>query len=183
MAYIGYARVSTVDQSTNLQTDALKGAGCIQIYTDKMSGGTTDRPGLTQALQALRSEDTLVVWRLDRLGRSLRHLIDLVGRLQDMGVQLVSLTEGIDTTTPSGKLTFHVFSALAEFEKGVIRERVRAGLEAARQRGRVGGRPTVVTSAKAQAIKAMLKQGASPNEICTALSISRATFFRHRPQD
>lgn len=183
MANIGYARVSTSDQSTDLQIDALRSAGCIQIYTDQISGGTAERPGLTQALQALRPQDTLVVWRLDRLGRSLKHLIELVGKLSERSIDLRSLSEGIDTSSAGGKLTFHLFSALAEFERDLIRERVRAGLDAAAARGRKGGRPTVVTRSTAKAIGSMVAAGLTSREICDQLKISRATYFRHRQPD
>jgi Resolvase, N terminal domain len=134
---IGYARISTFDQTLALQQDALTAAGCEHIYTDTVSGSVTNRPGLTQALSHLRSGDTLVVWRLDRLGRSLPHLIETVRQLQDRGVGFRSLQEHIDTTTSGGKLVFHVFGALAEFERDLIRERTHAGLVAARARGRL----------------------------------------------
>ena len=130
--YIGYARVSTDDQNLDLQRDALNSAGCEQIFTDQVSGTKARRPGLEQALSHLRAGDTLVVWRLDRLGRSLRHLIDSVTDLQEKGIDFKSLTESIDTTTSGGKLVFHIFGALAEFEREIIRERTQAGLQAAR---------------------------------------------------
>src|SRR4051812_16404669 len=136
---IGYARVSTNEQNLDLQRDALQKAGCAQIYTDNISGTKAHRPGLETALSHLRAGDTLVVWRLDRLGRSLRHLIDTVTKLQDKGIGFKSITEAIDTTTSGGKLVFHLFGALAEFEREIIRERTNAGLTAARQRGRKGG--------------------------------------------
>src|SRR3712207_6413543 len=137
---IGYARVSTTDQTLALQQDALTAAGCERLFTDTASGSLADRPGLTEALTHLRSGDTLVVWRLDRLGRSLKHLIETVTALSERGVGFRSLQEQIDTTTSGGKLVFHVFGALAEFERDIIRERTQAGLKAARARGRVGGR-------------------------------------------
>src|ERR671932_2864777 len=140
---IGYARVSTDEQNLDLQLSALKQAGCEQLYTDKVSGTKATRPGLEEAFSHLRAGDTFVVWRLDRLGRSLRHLIDTVTDLQERGVGFKSLTESIDTTTGGGKLVFHVFAALAEFERDIIRERTHAGLTAARARGRRGGRPKV----------------------------------------
>jgi DNA invertase Pin-like site-specific DNA recombinase len=139
MALVGYARVSTHDQHLNLQLDALNAAGCERIFTDTIGGSSTQRPGLDEALTYLRSGDSLVVWRLDRLGRSLRHLIGTVGQLQSNGVGFRSLQESIDTATPGGKLVFHVFGALAEFERDLIRERTQAGLAAARARGRRGG--------------------------------------------
>src|SRR3954470_19191286 len=138
---IGYARVSTTDQTLALQQDALTAAGCDQLFTDTASGSLTDRPGLTEALSHLRTGDTLVVWRLDRLGRSLPHLIETVSALSARGVGFRSLQEQIDTTTSGGKLVFHVFGALAEFERDVIRERTNAGLQAARARGVPFGRP------------------------------------------
>src|ERR671939_1153496 len=147
---IGYARVSTDDQNLDLQRDALQKAGCEQIYTDAVSGTKDQRPGLEDALSHLREGDTLVVWRLDRLGRSLRHLIDTVTSLAAEGVGFKSLTEAIDTTTTGGKLVFHIFGALAEFEREIIRERTRAGLAAARARGKNGGRPKSLTQKQVQ---------------------------------
>ena len=138
---IGYARVSTHDQTPALQRDALREAGCERVFADTAGGAVADRPGLDEAVRFARSGDILVVWRLDRLGRSLPHLIETIGRLQERGIGFRSLTEQIDTTTSGGKLIFHVFAALAEFERDVIRERARAGLVAARARGRKGGRP------------------------------------------
>jgi len=141
MALIGYARVSTQDQHLHLQRDALTSAGCLKIYTDTVSGSTTERRGLDEALGYLRPGDTLVVWRLDRLGRSLKHLITRITELNDRTIGFKSLTENIDTTTSGGKLIFHIFGALAEFERDIIKERTNAGLEAARTRGKFGGRP------------------------------------------
>lgn len=178
MAIIGYARISTSDQSTDLQRDALLAAGCSRIFSDEMSGARADRPGLKQALDYVREGDTLAVWRLDRVGRSVAHLIEVVGELERRGVALQSLTEQIDTSSPSGKLVFHVFSAIAEFERNLIRERVTAGLEAARKRGRIGGRPKVVDAAKARSIRAMRAQGMTTTEILESAQISRATLFR-----
>ncbi len=142
---IGYARVSTNTQDEALQLDALQQAAVDRVFIDRASGSVQDRPGLTSALECARPADSLVVWRLDRLGRSLRHLIDVVHDLEQRGVALVSLTEQIDTSTPGGRLVFHVFASLAQFEKELVRERTMAGLAAARARGRVGGRPTVWT--------------------------------------
>ena len=139
--FIGYARVSTHEQHLTLQTDALKQAGCQRIFEDRISGAGSDRPGLKSALEYVREGDTLLVWRLDRLGRSLKDLIEIVAGLEKRGIGLRSLQESIDTTTSGGKLIFHVFGALAEFERNLIRERTRAGLAAARARGRTGGRP------------------------------------------
>src|SRR5450631_26922 len=138
---VGYARISTAEQTLDLQQDALKAAGCERFFTDTASGSVSDRPGLTETLSFLRDgQDTLVVWRLDRLGRSLRHLIDTVSQLEERGVGFRSLTESIDTTTPSGRLVFHVFGALAEFERELVRERTRAGLDAARAGATAVGR-------------------------------------------
>src|SRR5919199_2185370 len=150
---IGYARVSTDEQNLDLQRDALQKADCQQIFTDQVSGTKARRPGLEQALSHLRQGDTLVVWRLDRLGRSLRHLIDTVTELQDRGIGFKSLTESIDTTTSGGKLVFHIFGALAEFEREIIRERTNAGLQAARARGRTGGRRKALTEKQIQQLQ------------------------------
>ena len=146
---LGYARVSTTDQQPRLQVDALQRAGCYRVFTETASGTRSDRPTLAQVLDQLRPGDTLIVWKLDRLGRSLRHLVDTVTGLAERGVGFRSLQEAIDTT-PGGKLVFHVFAALAEFERDLIRERTAAGLAAARARGRRGGRPSVLTAHKLQ---------------------------------
>jgi len=179
---IGYCRVSTADgrQTTDLQVDALRLADCSKIYSDTASGSKIDRQGLAEALGYARAGDTIVVWRLDRLGRSLRHLIDVINDLDKRGIAFQSLTESINTSTPGGRLIFHVFGALAEFERAIIKERVSAGLVAARNRGRVGGRPTVVDPSKATAINAMRGQGMAVGEICKSLGISRSTYFRQR---
>src|SRR5215211_9501055 len=145
---IGYARISTQDQTLDLQLDALKAAGCERLFKDIVSGKTTQRPGLDEALLQLRAGDTFIVWRLDRLGRFLPHLIETITSLESQGIGFKSLTEHIDTTSPSGKLIFHIFGALAEFERNLIRERTNAGLEAARARGRIGGRPKSLTGKK-----------------------------------
>jgi DNA invertase Pin-like site-specific DNA recombinase len=147
---LGYARVSTTDQQPQLQVDALQRAGCYRVFVETASGARADRPILEQVLDQLRPGDTLVVWKLDRLGRSLRHLVDTVTGLAEGGIGFRSLQEAIDTTTPGGKLVFHVFAALAEFERDLIRERTSAGLAAARARGRHGGRPSVLTGHKLQ---------------------------------
>jgi DNA invertase Pin-like site-specific DNA recombinase len=180
---IGYARVSTEDQNLALQRDALQKADCEQIFTDKVSGTKARRPGLEQALSHLRAGDTLVVWRLDRLGRSLRHLIDTVTDLEEQGIGFKSLTEAIDTTTSGGKLVFHIFGALAEFEREIIRERTKAGLTAARARGRYGG-PKHKLTEKQVAIARQLYAGNTPiKEICDTFRISRATLYRHVKTD
>jgi DNA invertase Pin-like site-specific DNA recombinase len=177
---IGYARVSTLDQTLALQQDALRAAGCEQLYTDTVSGSVTERPGLTQALSHLRAGDTLVVWRLDRLGRSLPHLIETVGQLQERGVGFRSLQEQIDTTTSGGKLVFHVFGALAEFERDLIRERTYAGLQAARARGRLFGRPKLLSPQQIKQLQSLAKDEQNTvTEICQTLGISRATYYRY----
>ena len=181
MALIGYARVSTQDQHLHLQHDALHHVGCEKVFTDTVGGTSAERRGLAAALDYLRPGDTLVVWRLDRLGRSLKHLIETVTDLRDRGIGFKSLTEQIDTTTPGGKLVFHVFGALAEFERDLIRERTRAGLAAARARGRLGGRPkkleTAAKVAMAQALYHDKRHAIA--EICRTLGISRATLYRY----
>jgi len=182
---IGYARVSTGDQDLALQIDALEMAGCVRIFEDKVSGTKSVRKGLDECLAALREGDTLIVWRLDRLGRSFQHLVGLINELKDRGVGFRSIQDGaIDTTTASGELVFNIFAAMAQFERELIRERTRAGLAAARARGKKGGRRPVTSSdPKVKAAKAMY---ADPNhsikEICETLKISRATFYRYLTQ-
>jgi DNA invertase Pin-like site-specific DNA recombinase len=179
---IGYARVSTSEQNLDFQLDALDKSGCEKVFTDTVSGSKAARPGLDEALSHLRSGDTLVVWRLDRLGRSLRHLIDTIQALSDRGVGFKSLQESIDTTTPGGKLVFHVFGALAEFERDLIRERTNAGLKAARARGRKGGRPKSLSDKQRQQAVTLLKDSSnSIADICRTLKISRSTLYRYVP--
>ena len=180
---IGYARVSTDDQSLALQLDALKQAGCRRVFRDVGSGSLSHRPELDACFQFLSAGDTLVVWRLDRLGRGLKHLIEAIEDLHDREVGFRSLTEQIDTTTSAGRLQFHIFGALAEFEKEIIRERTRAGLAAARARGRLSGRPSLVTAEKLAAAQTMRAQKHTMAEISTALGISRATLYRHLALD
>ena len=175
---LGYARVSTTVQDPALQHDALSAAGCWRTFTDTASGSKTDRPELGEVLAALRPGDTLVVWRLDRLGRSLPHLIETVRGLEARGVGFRSLQESIDTTTPGGRLVFHVFASLAEFERDLIRERTHAGLAAARARGRKGGRPTVVTPAKAKQARKMIDEGTPLAEVAAVVGVSRSTLYR-----
>jgi DNA invertase Pin-like site-specific DNA recombinase len=176
---VGYARVSTQDQNLELQNDALTNAGCDRIFTEVISGARSERTGLQEALNLLRSGDTLVVWRLDRLGRSLKHLIDIVNKLREKEIGFRSLQESIDTTTSGGKLIFHMFGALAEFERDVIRERTRAGLWAARERGRQGGRPRILDGAKLDMVRAMYEDRKHlPDDICKAMGISRSTLYR-----
>jgi DNA invertase Pin-like site-specific DNA recombinase len=180
---IGYARISTHDQNLELQQDALTKASCEKTFTDIASGGTADRSGLSEALAHLRSSDTLVVWRLDRLGRSLKHLIETVTGLHARGVGFRSLTEGIETETSGGRLVFHLFACLAEFEREVIRERTRAGLLAARSRGRRGGRPALMDEKKTATARRMHSDSAnSAADIARALGVSRATLYRSLKQ-
>jgi DNA invertase Pin-like site-specific DNA recombinase len=179
---IGYARVSTQDQDLSLQLDALQQIGCDKIFTEKASGAQRNRPELKAALDYLRSGDTLVVWKLDRLARSLRQLIETFEHLNERSIGLRSLTEAIDTTTPGGTLIFHIFGALAEFERSVIRERTNAGLAAARARGRLGGRPPALTEANLIAAKALLRDpGITVEQAAKTLGVSPATLYRHIP--
>ena len=176
---LGYARVSTLEQNADLQADALTAAGCWRVFTDHVSGVKAERPELGRVLEQLRDGDTLVVWRLDRLGRSLRHLIDVVADLSAHGVGFWSVTESIDTTTSGGRLIFHVFGALAEFERDLIRERTLAGLQAARRRGRAGGRPALMTKDKTTTAQRMYdQQELTVEQIARALGVSRSTIYR-----
>lgn len=175
---IGYARVSTHDQTLALQEDALHAVGCEKIFHDVISGSTTDRPGLSEAIDYARSGDVLVVWKLDRLGRSLAHLIQLVQDLQAQQIGFRSLQEQMDTTTSGGQLIFHIFGALAEFERSLIRERTQAGLRAARERGRVGGRPRQLSEEARQLMRTMIASGATKTDIAKALHVSRSTLYR-----
>lgn len=177
----GYARVSTGDQNAQAQSDALKAAGCSRVWVDTASGATTSRPQLDDLLENLRPGDTLVVWRLDRLGRSLRHLLETVEELAERDVGFRSLTESIDTTTSGGRLIFTIFGAIAEFERNLIRERTKIGLTAARARGRTGGRPPVMTSAKIRQAKRMRDNGIHMTEIAEVLGVGRTTLYRHLP--
>ncbi len=180
---IGYARVSTNEQNLDLQRDALRSAGVSpkNIFTDRITGTKAERPGLEAALSHLREGDTFVVWRLDRLGRSLQHLIETVTALKQHNIAFKSITENIDTSTATGQLVFHLFGALAEFERNLITERTMAGLEAARARGRKGGRPRLTPSASqiAMAKKLYADQTNSIADICRTLHISRATLYRY----
>jgi DNA invertase Pin-like site-specific DNA recombinase len=178
---IGYARVSTGEQTLDLQLDALKAAGCGKIYQETASGAKAERPVLDEVLSYLRKGDTLIVWRLDRLGRSLKHLIEVVAALAERGIGFKSVTEQIDTTTPGGKLIFHVFGALAEFERDLIRERTHAGLAAARARGRLGGRPRKLADSKQLDLARTLYASGETDidTICQTLGISRATLYRY----
>src|ERR671917_1834055 len=177
---IGYARISTQDQTLNLQKDALEKIGCKKIFTDTASGAKAERIGLEEAQNFLREGDTLVVWRLDRLGRSLKHLIETITELNNRKIGFKSIQENIDTTTSGGKLVFHIFGALAEFERDIIRERTQAGLIAARARGRKGGRPKALAPKKAQMVQDLYRNKEnSIDEICKTLNISRTTLYRY----
>lgn len=175
---IGYARVSTDDQDLSLQRDAL--ADCDRLFEDKGTGATLNRSGLQDALDYARPGDALVVWRLDRLSRSLRDLIDLVGDLHDRDIGLISLHENVDSTSSTGKLVFHIFGALAEFERNLIRERTQAGLAAARARGRLGGRPKALAKAKRElAVRLYLERNHTTAEIAEMMGISRPTLYKY----
>jgi DNA invertase Pin-like site-specific DNA recombinase len=179
---VGYARVSTQDQNPALQLDALKAAGCEKLFVEKASGAQRDRPELLAALDYLRAGDSLVVWKLDRLARSLKQLIETVELLDSRSIGLRSLTEAIDTTTAGGKLVFHVFGALAEFERSIIRERTKAGLEAARARGKKGGRPPALVAKDLAAAKAMLSDpDITMEEVAKRLKVAPSTLYRHMP--
>jgi DNA invertase Pin-like site-specific DNA recombinase len=180
--FIGYARVSTPDQKLHLQKDALRKAGCKRIFTDVASGAQAAREGLADVLAFLRARDTLVVWKLDRLGRSLKHLIEIVTELHARQVGFRSLQEQIDTTTSGGKLVFHVFGALAEFDRDLVRDRTRAGLAAARARGRKGGRRRVMDAKKvAMAVSLLQNPATVVADVCQTLKVSRATLYRYLP--
>lgn len=176
---LGYARVSTLEQDPALQQDALLASGVHRVFTDHASGTLTERPQLAAVLEQLRPGDTLVVWRLDRLGRSTSHLIQTVTALEARGVGFASLTEAIDTTTPAGRLLFGVLASLAAFERDLIRERTLAGLQAARDRGRVGGRPTSMTADKLAVARRMLAEGRPKSAIAATIGVSRATLYTH----
>lgn len=187
---VGYARVSSGQQDPSLQIDALESVGCAKVFVDHASGGSSERPELAKLMSYLRAGDTLVVWRLDRLGRSLRDLVDAINDLDQRGVAFRSLRESVDTGTPGGKLVFHVFASLAEFERDLIRERTFAGLEAARSRGRKGGRPSVMNPNKLRVAKQMLAQtddsGKSVHtvaDVAGVLNVSRATIYRAIDRD
>lgn len=177
---IGYARISTDDQNLALQHDALTAAGCEKIYEDRISGARAERPGLALAMEVARAGDTLIVWRLDRLGRSLKDLIAFAEQLEQRKVGLKSLKEALDTTSSGGRLIFHMFGALAEFERDLIRERTRAGLSAARARGRLGGRPKLLTPEKRKlAVQLYRAKEHSIAEICRLMGISKPTLYSY----
>ncbi len=176
---LGYARVSTDDQTDALQLDALKAAGCERTFSDRASGASADRPALRDAISHARQGDTLVVWRLDRLGRSLPHLIEIVRSLEASGIGFRSLTEHLDTTTPNGRLIFHLFGALAEFERELIRERTKAGLAAARARGRKGGRPAKLNAERLRIAQRLLNDPESTvSEVARTLGVHRSTLHK-----
>ena len=177
---VGYARVSTSDQNIVMQEDSLKDEGCEEVFKDVASGAKTSRPGLDEALNYMRSGDVLVVWKLDRLGRSIQHLIETVKMLSDKGIGFKSLQENIDTTTSGGKLIFHIFSALAEFERDLIKERTEAGLKAARSRGRLGGRPPLLDKRQVDRMIELYDEAKSTvDEICKIYGISRPSFYNY----
>ncbi|GGD91104.1 invertase [Tsuneonella deserti] len=177
MNLIGYARVSTSEQELHLQVDALRAAGCERIFEDCASGARTDRPGLAEALAYLREGDVLVIWKFDRLGRSVRHLIDVVGELERRSIGLRSLTEAVDTTTPGGRLLFHIFGGLAQFERDLIIERTTAGLRAAEARGRKGGRRPVITPDKLNKAKQHIAQGLTVREAAARLKVGKSALY------
>lgn len=177
---VGYARVSTQDQNLDLQKDELTKVGCEKIFYDIASGAKSDRTGLNEAIEYIREGDILVVWKLDRLGRSLKHLIEIVSELEKGKIGFKSLRENIDTTSPGGKLIFHVFGALAEFEREIIRERTNAGLSAARSRGKKGGRPKAMDDKKVVMAKALFNDKKnSIKDICETLKVSKPTLYRY----
>ncbi|MHB1642289.1 MAG: recombinase family protein [Acidithiobacillus sp.] len=178
---IGYARVSTQDQNLELQRQALQTAGCAKVYEDAMSGLRADRPGLASAMEQLREGDTLVVWKLDRLGRTVKGLVELVESLQTQGIQFRSLTDAIDTSSPSGRFFFHVMASLAQMERELIAERTKAGLAAARKAGRVGGRKRSMTPAKIEAARTLMQQGTPAKDVAATLGVSVPTLYRWVP--
>ena len=178
---IGYARVSTRDQNLDLQTAALKQAKCDRIFEETMSGAKRERPELNRALDHLRADDTLVVWKLDRLGRSVKDLVELVGELEKQGVHFQSVTDNIDTSTPAGRFFFHVMASLAQMERELLIERTRAGLDAAKSQGRVGGRKRAMTKSKLESAKKLLAAGAAPRDVAADLGVSLPTLYRWVP--
>lgn len=178
---IGYARVSTKEQNIELQREALNKNGCERIYEDIISGTKFEREGLNIALEVLRAGDILVVWKLDRLGRTVKQLVELVGEFEKKGIHINSITEGINTATPSGKFFFHMMASLAEMERALIIERTRAGLETAKRLGKLSGRKPKMTPAKVQAAKKLLEGGISAKEVAKSLEISVATLYRWIP--
>jgi DNA invertase Pin-like site-specific DNA recombinase len=178
---IGYARVSTEEQSLDLQLDALNAACCQRVFTDKVSTTKADHPGLADAVSHLRDKDVLVIWKLDRLGRTVKGLVDFVADLQERKIQFRSLTDGIDTTTPAGRFFFHIMASLAQMERELLAERTRAGLAAARCRGRLGGRKRRMTSGKVESARKLLKDGMAPRDVAQNLGVSIPTLYRWVP--
>lgn len=181
LMFIGYARVSSQEQNLDLQIDALKKAGSERIFTDKVSGISKEKPGLKEALSFLRDGDSLAVWKLDRLGRNLKGLIQLIEDLEKQGVNFQSITDGINTSTPAGKFFFHVMGSLSQMERELLIERTKAGLEAARKRGRTGGRKRKMTDSKLETAKKLLKEEVSPKEVAEILGVSIPTLYRWCP--
>ena len=178
---IGYARISSNNQNLDLQIDALKNIGCIKIFYDKVSGISKEKPGLNEALSFLRSSDTLVIWKLDRLGRNLKGLIEMVEYLEKQGINFQSITDGIDTSTPAGRFFFHVMGSLSQMERELLIERTKAGLDAAKKRGRVGGRKRKMTDSKLKSARKLLADGIPPKEVANNLGISIPTLYRWCP--
>ncbi len=178
---IGYARVSTLEQNLDLQRDALGQAGCEEIIEEAGSGSHRNRPGLARVLDKLRKGDTLVVWKLDRLGRQVRDLVEMVGELEKRGVHLRSCTDAIDTSTPAGRFFFHVMASLAQMERELLIERTRAGLQAAKDQGRVGGRRRKMTPSKLEAARKLLDSGVAPRDVALNLGVSIPTLYRWIP--
>ncbi len=178
---VGYARISTADQNLDLQLASLKDMGCEKIYQDQISGTKTSRPGLEMALELLRKNDTLVVWKLDRLGRTVKGLIDLVNRLHQREIHFKSITDNVDTSTPSGRFFFHVMASLAQMERELMAERTKAGLAAARAKGRVGGRKRKMTQSKIESAKQLLANGILPKDVAQNLGVSVPTLYRWIP--
>lgn len=178
---VGYARVSTLDQNLDLQLSALEEAGCEKLYQDQISGTKANRPGLTMALEVLRKNDTLVVWKLDRLGRTVKGLIDLVNLLHQKEIHFKSITDNVDTSTPAGRFFFHVMASLAQMERELLAERTKAGLAAAKAKGRVGGRKRKMTQSKIESAKQLLASGSLPRDVAQNLGISVPTLYRWIP--
>jgi len=178
---VGYARVSTQDQNLELQLSALKEIGCAKFYQDQISGARNDRPGLKLAMEVLRAGDTLVVWKLDRLGRTVKGLIDLVNQLQQNDVHFKSITDNVDTSTPSGRFFFHIMASLAQMERELVAERTKAGLAAARAQGRIGGRKRKMTKSKLESAQKLLASGVLPKDVARDLAISIPTLYRWIP--
>lgn len=178
---VGYARVSTVDQNLDLQLSALKEVGCEKLYQDQISGTKANRPGLSMALEVLRKNDTLVVWKLDRLGRTVKGLIDLVNQLHQKEIHFKSITDNVDTSTPAGRFFFHVMASLAQMERELMAERTKAGLAAAKAKGRIGGRKRKMTQSKIESAKQLLSSGSLPKDVAQNLGISVPTLYRWVP--